>query len=66
METRLLKKYGLTLLGTLLGGVGGFLYWKFVGCASGTCPITASPMGSIVWGAITGGLLLGMFNKPSK
>ena len=33
METRLLKKYGLTLLGTLLGGVGGFLYWKFVGCS---------------------------------
>ena len=48
METKLLKKHGLILIGTLLGGVGGFLYWKFVGCASGTCPITASPIGSVV------------------
>lgn len=57
----LLKKHGLTLLGVALGALSGFLYWYFVGCASGTCPITASPVNSTLWGAVMGGLLLSMF-----
>ena len=48
------KRYGLTLLGGLLGALGGFLYWRFVGCASGTCPITSSPLYSSLWGAAMG------------
>jgi Family of unknown function (DUF6132) len=46
----------LTLLGVLLGGISGFAYWYFIGCASGSCPITSRPMNSIVYGAIMGGL----------
>lgn len=28
----------LTLIGVAAGMVGGYLYWRFVGCSSGSCP----------------------------
>ena len=28
---------------TLAGGVGGWLYYRYVGCATGTCAITSNP-----------------------
>lgn len=40
----LLKRYWLPVTGILLGALGGYLYWRFVGCATGTCPITSSPL----------------------
>ena len=52
----LLKRYWLPVTGILLGALGGYLYWRFVGCATGTCPITSSPFASTVWGAAIGGL----------
>lgn len=58
MKTKILfKKYGLTLAGILVGAVGGLLYWKFVGCSSGTCPIASSPINSTLFGAVFGGFL---------
>jgi len=42
---------------TTLGGVGGFLYWKFVGCASGTCPIQSVWYFSTMWGMAMGYLI---------
>ena len=47
-----LKKNRLTFIGLVIGAVGGFLYWKYVGCTSGTCPITSSPVNSTLWGAV--------------
>ena len=47
----LLKRYWLPVTGILLGALGGYLYWRFVGCATGTCPITSSPFASTVWSA---------------
>lgn len=41
-------------LSVAIGGLGGFLYYYFVGCASGTCAITSSPYGSILMGAFLG------------
>ena len=41
-------------LGFLVGGLLGFLYYFFIGCSSGTCPITSSPLGSIVMGGVLG------------
>ena len=61
-----IKRHWLTLLGIVIGALGGFLYWKFIGCTTGTCPITSSPINSSVWGAIIGGLLLSSFQKESK
>ena len=45
------------LLLTLTGGAGGFLYWKFVGCTSGTCPIQSVWYWSTLWGAVVGYLV---------
>ena len=62
----LLKKYKLDLIGISLGAFAGFMYWKFVGCASGTCMITSKPLNSSLYGALMGFLVLGMFKKEKK
>lgn len=51
------------LIGLAVGAIGGFLYWRLIGCSSGTCPITSSPIISSVWGALLGGLVLSSFKK---
>ena len=40
MKKWLLKKK-IGLIFTLFGILAGYLYWKFIGCASGTCAITS-------------------------
>lgn len=40
-----------------IGGAAGFLYYYFVGCQSGTCPITSNPYGSILYGSLMGALV---------
>lgn len=52
-----LKKHRLTLIGIPVGAIGGYLYWHFIGCSSGTCPITSNPMNSTLYGMLMGGLL---------
>lgn len=59
----LILKYKLTLLGIVIGGVGGYLYYKNIGCSSGTCPITSNPYVSTLYGMIIGALLLNSFEK---
>jgi hypothetical protein len=59
----IIKKYKLDLLGILLGSIAGFMYWKFIGCANGTCMITSKPLNSSLYGALMGFLLFGMFKK---
>ena len=56
MFNRIKKNY-LTIIGLGVGVIGGFLYWKFVGCASGTCPLTSSWKIMLVYGGIMGSLL---------
>lgn len=60
---QLVKRNGLLVAGALLGAVGGYLYWKHVGCLTGTCPITSHPLNSTAYGAFMGGLLGSMFKK---
>ncbi len=61
----MIKRNLLYIIGALVGAIGGFAYWYFVGCTSGTCPITSSPYISTIYGAVLGSLVLGMF-KPKK
>ncbi|MBN2777199.1 MAG: hypothetical protein JXR36_06140 [Bacteroidales bacterium] len=53
---------------TLLGFVGGFLYWHYVGCASGTCPIQSKWYLSSLYGGVIGYLVSGLFikDKPKE
>ena len=41
------------------GGALGYAYYRFIGCASGTCPITSNPYISTIYGAVMGYLLSG-------
>jgi hypothetical protein len=54
------------IIGSIMGGVGGFIYYYKVGCMSGTCPITSNPWLSILWGAIMGFLVVDIFNSKRK
>lgn len=56
----------LTLIGVVLGGIAGYLYYYYIGCASGTCAITSRPLNSTLYGALMGGLLLHIFNDSKK
>lgn len=56
----------LVILGVLAGALGGYLYWKYVGCLSGTCGITSKPLNSTIYFAIIGGLVFSLFKKQSK
>ena len=60
------KKNWLTFAGLAIVAIGGFLYWKYVGCTTGTCPITSSPVNSTLWGALIGGLLFNLFKTGSE
>jgi len=60
---KIIGKNILFIIGAVAGAIGGYFYWLYVGCASGTCPITSSPFMSTVWGAVMGGLLLSIFQK---
>ena len=50
---------------TVVGGLGGFLYYRLVGCASGACPITSNPYISTVYGGVIG-ILIGYIVTPGK
>ncbi len=58
-----LKKQKLMLIAVAAGAVLGYLYYHFVGCASGACAITSHPANSTLYGAIMGGLFLKTFKK---
>ena len=45
------------IIGILVGGGLGFAYYRFVGCSSGTCPLTSNPIISTIYGAVLGVLL---------
>ena len=62
----MLLKYKLEFIGLGIGSVAGWCYYYFVGCSTGTCAITSSPVNSTLYGAFMGALLLSMFRKDTK
>lgn len=58
-----LKRVLPWLVGLVLGAGGGYLYYSFVGCASGACPISSNPYLSVIYGSVIG-LLLGTTVSP--
>jgi len=42
---------------SLIGAMGGYAYYYYIGCASGTCPITGNPWISTAYGAGMGLIL---------
>jgi hypothetical protein len=50
---------GRLLLGVIAGSLLGLAYYKFVGCGSGTCPLTSNPWMAAGYGGLLGALVAG-------
>lgn len=61
-----LKNYRWIIIGVIAGGIGGYLYYHFVGCASGTCAITSKPFNSTIYGMLMGGLFFNLFSTVKQ
>ncbi len=59
------KRYLPMMILAVVGAIGGFLYYRLVGCASGACPITSNPYISTVYGGVIG-TLIGYIVIPGK
>jgi hypothetical protein len=69
MNKAFFGKYLPEIIGTLLGAAGGFLYWKYVGCLSGTCTIKSNWYLMVPWAAVLGflaGSVAGDFIRKRK
>lgn len=55
-------KHWLKIAGLATGALGRYLYYYYVGCVSGTCPITSNPYRMMIYGAVLGFLLFDMFS----
>jgi hypothetical protein len=56
----------ITGAGIALGALAGYLYYSYIGCASGTCAITSKPLNATVYGSLMGGLVFNMFVKKER
>ncbi len=61
-----LIKHWLKIAGVTVGALGGYLYYYYVGCLSGTCPITSNPYRMMIYGALIGYLLFDMFSPKKR
>lgn len=62
MMKEFIKKNILLILFAFAGAVAGFLYWKFIGCLSGTCPIKSVWYWSTLYGGLLGFLAGSLIN----
>jgi len=54
MNKHFVKKYLPEIIGAVIGAAGGFFYWKYVGCLSGTCTIKSNWYLMVPWGMVLG------------
>jgi len=52
------KRITYPVLAVAIGIVAGYLYYYYIGCNSGSCPITSSPWSSMGIGVLMGWLLV--------
>lgn len=60
-----MRKYWKLILFTVLGAIAGYAYYYFIGCQSGTCPITSNWHVSTLYGAGMG-FIAGFPSKKKK
>ena len=56
----------LIISGVILGCIGGYAYYHFVGCTNGTCLISSKPLNSTLYFGMMGGLFVSIFKKKSE
>ncbi|MEN6454585.1 MAG: DUF6132 family protein [Prolixibacteraceae bacterium] len=63
---KFLLKHKWQVLGVVVGAIGGYLYWYYIGCTSGTCPIQSNWHTSSLYGAVMGFLVSDIRKKTPK
>jgi acid phosphatase family membrane protein YuiD len=54
-------RYRKYVIGIIIGVAAGYLYFFFVGCKTGSCPITGHSYSASMAGGLMGYLAAGMF-----
>jgi len=60
-----LSKFYWSIGGLVLGGIGGYLYWKEIGCITGTCPLKSHWQTMVPYGMLVGYVVVD-FVKPKS
>jgi hypothetical protein len=60
-----MKNWMMWGIGIIIGAASGYLYWYYVGCMSGSCAITSSPVNSTLYGSLLGALTVNAF-RPAR
>ncbi len=63
---QILIKHHLAIVLTFLGLLAGFAYWRFIGCQTGSCPITSNWYSSVLMGGLFGFLIADIINDFHK
>ncbi len=66
LNSKIIRKWSKITLPVIIGAAGGYLYYHYVGCVSGTCPITGNPWLSTAYGAFAGSLFISIKSKKAK
>lgn len=61
-----LSKNKKFVIGAVAGALGGFFYWRLIGCSSGGCAITSDPFNSTLYFALLGTVFAGIFERPKE
>lgn len=59
-------KNKLVLIGAAVGAAAGYIYYLQVGCLTGTCAITSSPLNSTAYFSFMGALAFSAFQKKGE
>jgi hypothetical protein len=62
----LLARTWRPLVGAAVGALGGWLYWYFIGCRSGTCLISSNVWISTGYWGVVGGIALMPWATPRQ
>lgn len=54
------------IFGAVAGAIAGYAWYRVVGCATGTCPLTSNPYISTLYGAVMGLMLTSSAVSGSK
>ncbi len=60
------KALRTTIIGGVVGAIGGLAYWNFIGCSSGHCAIQSVWYNSTIYGTVMGGLVVNLFIKKNS
>lgn len=61
-----MKRALTIIIPTVVLAGAGYAYYATIGCTTGTCPLTSSPIGTTLYGGLLGAVLGLNFQKGSK